>query len=535
MSSSLANACIPATFSASSFFGAKIQSIEASIVTGFSVTVPAEFRFSQPTVVVNNATFCNVTVTYTHPGEGDTVIVEAWLPPDDFAWNGMFQAVGGNGWIAGRSELQYLNMAAVVYEGYATITTDAGIGSAVDASWALLSPGNLNLYLVDNFMSRALNEEALLGKSLMESYYGTGPTYSYWNGCSQGGRQGLALAQQYPNAYDGIVAGTPVINLQYVAWNVFWAQEWMSVIQAYPYGCEIDSILAAAVTACDNLDGVTDGIIYEPEKCLTVFNPFQVVGNTIENCSQTHDARQISEAAASVVNATWNGIVSAEGKSLWYGLFPGADITSDYTDPSYESGTAATNCTSGICTGSPNPLTTSWIRDFITRDPDFDYSNITHEEFDQMIHYSLQQFSTSFATNDPDLSEFHRAGGKMISFHGLADNTVAFGGTEKYYLEVSALLPEVQDFYRLYRVPGLGHCFSGKSGQPETLFSELRAWVENGTAPESLPVTITDLDDHTQNRIICPYPQNPQFDESCGDSGNAGCWSCLTVSQSTKQ
>ncbi len=159
MNSSLAPACAPGTFTPS-IFGANIQSIEASLVTNFSTVAPSLYLFSQPTAVVNNATFCNVTITYTHPGEMDSVIVEAWLPPSNSSWNGVFEAVGGDGWVVGRSALQYLGMAAAISEGFATITTDGGLGSATDpSSWGLLSPGNANLYLLQNFGTRALNDQ----------------------------------------------------------------------------------------------------------------------------------------------------------------------------------------------------------------------------------------------------------------------------------------------------------------------------------------------------------------------------------------
>ncbi|KAH8893021.1 tannase and feruloyl esterase [Thozetella sp. PMI_491] len=522
----MTSACTPATF-APSIFGTAVQAITASLVTGYSVTVPGEYRFSQPTAVVNNATFCNVTVTYTHPGEGDSVIVEAWLPPTNSSWNSLFEGVGGAGWIAGRGVIQYLNMAAAVSEGYATITTDAGLGSAEDpSSWGLVSEGNVNLYLLQNFGAKTLGEQALFGKSLVQSYYGTPPKYSYWNGCSQGGRQGLAIAQQYPTAYDGIVAGAPVVSMNYVGINLFWAQEWMSIIQAWPYGCEMDAITEAAVAACDGLDGVNDGIISNPADCLARFDPFSLVGTSVQNCSQTGAPRSITEAAASVVNATWSGPISAQGKPIWPGFFPGADLTGDLSGPASLSGMAGTNCTSGVCVGSPNALIPPWLKYLYAKDPSFDYSNLTHEEFDQVVHATLQQYHDLLDTNDPDLSDFYKAGGKILSFHGLADNIVAYGGSEKYYKEVSAVLPNVHDFFRLYPVPGLGHCFGGKSTAPQTMFAQLRAWVENGTAPETTPVSITDLEGKTQDRILCPYPQQQVFNESCGDAGNAECWSC---------
>lgn len=91
---------------------------------------------------------------------------------------------------------------------------------------------------------------------------------------------------------------------------------------------------------------------------------------------------------------------------------------------------------------------------------------------------------------------------------------------------MSSLLPEIHDFYRHFEAPGLGHCFGGKSGQPEGLFEQLRAWVENGTAPEQTPIKITNIDGEEQNRVLCPYPQKPEFDTGCGNSGDSECWAC---------
>jgi hypothetical protein len=158
MALSLSTACTPATFGLPVVFGAKILSMEANLVTNYTTFVPDAYRFTQPSVAVQDANFCNVTVSYTHPGQGDKIFVEAWLPVDN--WNGRFQAVGGGGWVAGRFAFSRASMAGAIADGYATITTDAGLGDATDAQpWALLSPGNVNLYNLQNLGSVSLNDE----------------------------------------------------------------------------------------------------------------------------------------------------------------------------------------------------------------------------------------------------------------------------------------------------------------------------------------------------------------------------------------
>lgn len=150
--------CVPATFQNLSLFGAEILSLSATLVINHSASVPATDRFTQPPVEVQNATFCNITVSYTHPDQNDALAVEAWLPTT--GWNRRLQAVGGGGFVAGRSVRAYSAMSGAVADGYATVTTDAGLGPAPDpTTWALLSPGNVNLYDLQNLASVSLEDE----------------------------------------------------------------------------------------------------------------------------------------------------------------------------------------------------------------------------------------------------------------------------------------------------------------------------------------------------------------------------------------
>ena len=106
------------------------------------------------------------------------------------------------------------------------------------------------------------------------------------------------------------------------------------------------------------------------------------------------------------------------------------------------------------------------------------------------------------------------------------DQLIPSKGIEKYYNNVARLL-SVHEFYRHYELPGMGHCLvNGPSGGPLNLFNQLRAWVENGTAPEETPVKVTDLQGNIQNRIACPYPQKAVFNKGCATAAEVRCWSC---------
>ncbi|KAH6632833.1 Tannase/feruloyl esterase [Chaetomium tenue] len=508
--------CLPETFTGLSLFGAEVLSVAASPVTNYSSSVQVSDRFTQPAVEVQNAAFCNVTVTYTHPGQADTIAVEVWLPPAD-GWNGRLQAVGGAGWVAGRSPLTAVAMAGAVSDGYATVTTDAGLRDAQDSAvpWALLSPGNPDLYSLQNLASVSLDDEATIAKALIKAYYGRGPEYSYWNGCSQGGRQGLMLVQRYPTAYDGIAAGAPPLHWTNNLLAMLWPQQFMSMLGKHPYPCELQAISAAATAACDGLDGLVDGIVNEVDGCLASFDPFELVGQVITDCPEISE---ITWAASAVLNATWQGMRNSHGTNVWPGPTPGTDLAI---------GVANNDCTSGTCQGVLVPVSVPWVTQFIARGADLDLTNLTHAEFDELVHQGQQRYRSIMGTDDPDLSAFRNAGGKMVTYHGLIDQLLSPKGTIKYYDAVSALVPDIHEFYRHFEIPGMGHCSGGgPSGNPTSLFDQLRAWVENGTAPDSSPVQVTDLEGAVGERILCPYPQKAIFDRDCGVAGERRCWSC---------
>ncbi|KPM36266.1 hypothetical protein AK830_g10282 [Neonectria ditissima] len=508
-------ACSPSTFTNLDLFGAEILSLTAETVSNYTRTVPRAYTFHHPTLSVENASFCNVTVSYTHPGRDDLIYVETWLPIGN--WNERLQAVGGGGWVAGRFPLTEMSMTAALSEGYATVTTDAGLGdSSEPIDWALLSPGNVNLYALQNLASVSLNDEAIIAKSLIKDYYGKPVKYSYWSGCSQGGRQGLMLAQRYPNAYDGILASAPAINWAEVITSGYWPQFLMNQIDHYPHPCEFTYLAQAATDACDLLDGVADGVISDPEACH--FDPFTVVGNTVQ-CSEGEEI-VLSRGAAVIANATWSGPRASDGRFLWHGL----GYSADFTGGQFKAGVAMTECDNSTCSGVPSPLTTQWIQLFVQKDASFALTSITHEDLDRIYHAAISEYNSMLGTNDPDLSDFRNAGGKLLTFHGLEDQIIPPKGTAQYYCSVASRLPDVDDFYRHFEIPGLGHCFGGNDATPTTSFEMMRTWVENGTKPETVPVSFHDASGQEFSRPLCPFPQKARFER--GDPTKAGSFSC---------
>ncbi|KAI5921178.1 Tannase/feruloyl esterase, partial [Camillea tinctor] len=508
--------CTLSTFTSPVILGAEIVAITAASVTNYSREVTPVYYPNHGGFNVEDASFCNVTYSYTHPGDDDLVTVEAWLP--DTGWNGRLQTAGGSGLGPGRFDMSYGAMAGAVGEGYATASTDAGITDPLDPySWVLLEPGKPNNVAIRHWGGDTLDEMATIAKTAIQDFYGRPPDYSYFNGCSQGGRQGFEMAQKHPTAYDGIAASAPAIHWAQWAPAMFWPQMLMNMMGEYPHGCELDILTALAVQECDGDDGVRDGIISNPKSCF--FDPFPYVGTRF-SCLVENRSMTISRAAAVIANASWAGPTHVDGTFLWYGVNHGTDLSSDATG----TGIAATKCQNGTCENNPVPLAYQWIQLFVKKDSEYNYTAITWEEFGEIMRMSGAEYDSVVASSNPNLTKFYEAGGKMLTYHGLYDQVIPIQATEDYYDRIREFVPNVQDFYRFYEVPGLAHCFG--NGQPTTVFDALRAWVENGTAPHSLPTTFIDGYGRTNNRILCPYPERAILREDCGNTTDTACFVC---------
>lgn len=354
LSTSLAQATINCTGTAISkplVFGAEVLNLTANAITNFEG------------IAGNDV--CYVIVAITHPGTGDRVNNYIALPLS--GWNGRFQGIGGGGYATGTLE----DAANQTVLGYSTGATDAGhdttTAAVQDASpWALISPGNVNQYLLLNFAHRSLHDMTVIGKAVSESFYGSPVKYSYWNGCSTGGREGLALAQYYPSDYDGILADAPAVQ-----WNDFTlAQQWPYTVEnneGYaPPPCELDAVVAAVIDACDNLDGLVDRTISAPGLC--TFEAQSLVGKQY-NCDTDGSRRTFSQKTADVVDKIWQGARTLENQFLWYGLIRGANFS-----------TTAPNLAN---TSVPQafPISDSWIRGFIAKNLSFDTANVSYAEF----------------------------------------------------------------------------------------------------------------------------------------------------------
>ncbi|KAH8586553.1 putative feruloyl esterase [Bisporella sp. PMI_857] len=454
-------ACTPSTFTYPTLPRASFQILKANPVRNYSAYVQAGCNPNHGSINVVDADFCNVTITYTHPGQNDTLHVAAFLA-----------------------------MTAAVGQGYAAVSNLAAV---------------------------SLYDGAVIGKSVIKDFYGQPPMYSYWSGCSQGRRQGMMLAQRYPEAYDGIAAGAPAFNFGQFSVADYWTHFIMDKLKAYPYPCELNAIRVTAIAACDASDGIIDGVISDPDICH--FDATTLIGTTI-NCTDTRLPLNISSTAVTVAQAVLSGARDSSNSSLWYGMNQDAVLTSDLA-------LAGTSCTTnGTCTRTQFSISEDWIKLFLLKNRTANLSTMTHADFEHIFHASVQQYTSIMGTNDPDLREFHERGGKMITYHGLADPIISPLGSKHYYDAVQARHPNAHEFYRLFFAPGLGHCYGGTGAYPNTTFEALQTWVETGVAPDTLNATsLQDNEGEVLNRPLCPYPQKQYYDGT-GDTRSKGSFYC---------
>lgn len=292
-------------------------------------------------------------------------------------------------------------MGGAIGEGYATTSTDAGLPDSMSpAAWALESPGNVDIISLQNLGSRSLNDQAIIGKSLVQSFYGQAPNYSYWSGCSQGGRQGLMLAQRYPTAYDGIAASAPAQSWTKLVSALYYPLLLKSWLGVDPLVCELDFLTAEAVAACDPLDGVVDGIISNMTACH--YSPYSSVNQTFQCADIDNRPIALSHGAAAIADAAWSGPRGRNGELLWPGVNPGSVISGFGSLPGVNS------------TG-----TDEWFNLFIAKNASSDTAGLSHDEYLNLFNLAVQEYSDFMNAADPDLTEFRKAGGKLITYHGM--------------------------------------------------------------------------------------------------------------------
>ena len=456
--------------------------------------------------------FCAVTLTETDAA-GNPMHLQIWLPA---AWNGSFEGVGGRGYActmgdalpSSKRKMVVETLKSAIESGYASSTTDCGLTPAQTAtgSFALKPDGGLNWPLINDFTKVGIHDAAVEGKAVTAAFYGSKPRYSFFFGCSTGGREGLMEAQQYPADYNGIVSGAPAINMAKFIPAEIWPQLVMNHAHDFLPSCKEVAFIKAVVKAC----GRGAGVIKIPSTCH--WNPALLVGS-VTPCGK------ITKTDAAVVAKIWQGPTVLRHK-LWFGLEPGA---------SFAGLARTTTAANGVTTGNPFPTTTQWLGTWLQRKPSWDWRTLSYAEFDQLFAKSVREFSGDIATDNPDLASFRNDGGKILIWHGLADPLIFPQSTISYYQRVlhsGGGAASADSFARLFLAPGAGHCASAAGAAPSDPLTAVVNWVEHGKAPQSIPGTVVDPQGVVRaSHPLCMYPLVSRY--KGGSTASAASYACV--------
>src|SRR5688500_3848698 len=341
---------------------------------------------------------CRIAATL-KPSADSVIDVEVWMP-EASRWNGKFQMVGNGGWAG---TISFAAMANAVQEGYATASTDTGHKGG-NAIFAIDHPEKLT-----DFAYRAVHETVVTAKAMIAKFYDRGPRLSYWNGCSTGGRQGLMSAQKYPDDFDAILAGAPANYQTHLhAWDLSVAIPVLKDPGGAIPASKLAMINRAALNACDARDGVTDGLINEPQKCSFDVAKLQCKAGDGEDCltaSQVAAARRAYSAAK-----------TASGELV----FPGKD-------PGSETGWG------GFVGGQQAPGVSVGSFQVAYQDANWDPKTF---DLDKDLKAVDEKVGSIVNAVNPDLRAFKARGGKLILYHGWIDTAISAGNSIYYYQRV---------------------------------------------------------------------------------------------------
>ena len=434
---------------------------------------------------------CRVAATL-RPSADSEINMEIWMPVS--TWNGKYQAVG-NG--AFNGTLNFSAMTEALSRGYATSSTDTGHTGA-GASFALGHPEK-----VIDFGWRAVHETAVASKTIVEAYYGKMPAFSYFNGCSAGGRQAMQEAQRFPADFNGIIAGAPGLDWTgRAAQAVRVAQRLEQNETARLLQPQRQLLHDTVDAACDASDGVTDGVIENPERC--TFDP------AVLQCKDGKATGCLTAQQVETARMIYSPVVNPQTRRSIHGLAPGSEM--GWTDLGWTASARATGL--------------DQFRFLVFGDPAW---TIQRFNWDTDLVLAESRDNNTVNALNPDLRPFISRGGKLIQYHGWADPQIAPANTTDYYNRVVERIGgrnQLHGNYRLYMAPGVGHCRGGEGPNTFDMVIALERWVEAGLAPNAIVATIArptaNLD---RSRPLCPYPEVAVY-KGTGSTDDAANFAC---------
>ncbi|MEO6388100.1 MAG: tannase/feruloyl esterase family alpha/beta hydrolase [Croceibacterium sp.] len=427
---------------------------------------------------------------------------ELRLPSD---WNGRFLFQGGGG-LDGQASPAIGNIAnsagiPALARGFAVVSTDSGHeGSLIDASFGLDQQARLD------YAYNALDKVTAEAKRLLRVYYNAAPAYSYFLGCSNGGRQALVASQSLPLEFDGIVAGDPAMSFSRLALGEVWNMQTVARIapkddagrpiyaRAFS-SADLQLVKTAVLNQCDALDGVADGMINDWQACR--FHPRTLT------CASGQTASCLSAAQVSVLDDLMQGPLTNTGMHV-YGPF------------NYDTGIASSawrGMRLGTSeTGQPNSADSSLglgqFRFLQLTPPDPTWDPLSPYTVDEMLERI--RYQGGIGDGDSPLLSTFALHGKMIVYNGLSDQGMSTPHIARWYetmLQSSG--PGAADAVRLFTVPGMLHCGGGEATDKFEMLDAISAWVERGQAPDRILASGATMPGVT--RPLCPYPQVARY------------------------
>lgn len=456
------------------------------------------------------------------PAPRSRIGFEVWLPLE--GWSGRIHMVGNGGYSAA---IRHNLLGALARRGDVAVATDTGHEGDE------LSFGFANPDAIADWGHRAVHRSIQAGKQVTAQFYGQPARWSYFSGCSTGGHQGLMSAQRYPDDFDGIIAGAPGNNRTNLNFGFLW-----QFLSNHAPGDNLNPILgredlrlvgAAALAACDRLDGVKDGYVADPRRCDFDVASLGCAPGQAEGC--------LTEPKIQAVTAMLAGARRADTGRQVYPAWP---LLSAFVEGQ------------GLSEGWNNywanprrpqePQRIDYIRRWAFDDPDWNWWDFDWAGDVDRVRAVMGPLTDAI---DPDLDAFQRRGGKLILFSGWQDPVVAADDVIGYHEAVTARRPDAGAFARLFMVAGMGHCALGpgathfststrnstplRTDADHDLTAALERWVEQDVAPARITAAHY-RDGRPENgvaftRPVCPWPQVPIYDGR-GDRDRADSFVC---------
>ena len=450
-----------------------------------------------------------------------------WLPAAA-AWNGKYRQEGNGGWAG---SINTAGFAEPLRRGYAVAATDGGHEGG-GANWAIGHPEKL----ID-FGYRAVHETSVQAKAIIDATYGRRPERSYFVGCSDGGREALMEAQRFPEDFNGILAGAPANNWSHLFTAFVWNERALLATPASAIPpAKLPVVQQAVMDACDRLDGVADGLLEDPRAC--AFDPGVLA------CKAGDGSDCLTAPQAEALKKIYDGPTNPRTQER---IFAGQPLGTEAVLGGWSAWITPANPAAAIQFAFGN----SYYGAAVFEDPKWDFRTL---DFDRDVAIGDVKAGSVLNATNPDLRSFRAGGGKLIQYHGWGDAAIPAPSSIEYYESVKAFLstypdartpanPPVEDFYRLFLVPGMGHCGGGAGPNrfgngaagaavnrdaDHNIFTALERWVEQGTAPQRIIGTGRAGDDPAKplTRPLCPYPQTARY-RGAGDVNDAANFSCV--------